>query len=273
MECPNCNGTVLAPQGQNGERVCGGCGLVFGKTPIAKEQSFIQWNPQWYSNWNENDSETLKEWLTILRTVSCQLNLPNFPYREEAARRIRKENNVLFRSQRFGKNKRATIAALLHIILREYEKNRPIKEICQQLSLDSRLVMKQSWALKKTVVDSRQRLVNSPRKKSAEYLFEYGAKITNDTRLLIAAKQTLKKIRKTGGNPVALASGALYHVCKNEKLKVSKEQIGKAFGISHRTVYANEAQIRAILQHIDKEKPHPASTPKLQILTIQNKTR
>jgi hypothetical protein len=72
---------------------------------------------------------------------------------------------------------------------------------------------------------------------------------------------------------VALAAGALYHVCKNKKLQVTKEQIGKAFGISHRTVYANEAQIRAILQQIDIKKKHSVSTPKTQILTIQNKTR
>ena len=273
LECPSCRGIAVSPEGQNGEKVCSTCGLVLSKTPIAKEQSFTQWNPEWHSNWHENDSETLKEWLTTLRTVSCQLNLPSFPYREETARRIRKENHILFQSQKFGKNKRATVAALLHLVLRHYDKNRPIKDICEQLSLDSRLVIKQSWALNKTVVDTKEQFIKSPRKKSTDYLFEYGAKITNDTKLLIEAKEILKKIRKTGGNPVAIASGALYHVCKNKKLKVSKEQIGKAFGISHRTVYANEAQIRAILQHMNIQKPHSASTPKLELLTIQKKIR
>jgi transcription initiation factor TFIIIB Brf1 subunit/transcription initiation factor TFIIB len=273
MRCPSCRGKVISPEGQNGEKVCSACGLVLSKTPIAREQSFTQWNPEWHSNWHQNDSETLKEWLTTLRTVSCQLNLPSFPYREEAARRIREENHILFHSQKFGKNKRATVAALLHLILRQYDKNRPIKDICKQLSLDSRLVIKQSWALNKTVIDNQRSFINIPRKTSTDYLFEYGGKITNDTQLLIQAEEILTKIRSTGGNPIALASGSFYHVCKNEKVKVSKEQIGEAFKISHRTVYTNEAKIRTLLQRAGIQKTQTASTPKLPLLIVARRKK
>ena len=273
MGCPSCKGRVISPEGQNGEKVCSTCGLVLSKTPIAKEQSFTQWNPEWHSNWHESDSETLKEWLTTLRTMSCQLNLPSFPYREEAARRIRKENHILFQSQKFGKNKRATVAALLHLVLRHYDKNRPIKDICKQLSLDSKLVMKQSWALNKTVIDNQRKFIDIPRKTSTDYLFEYGGKITNDTTLLVEAEETLMKIRRTGGNPIALASGALYHVCKNRKIKVSKDQIGETFKISHRTVYTNEARIRTLLQRMNIQKTHSASTQELQLLTVEQRKR
>jgi transcription initiation factor TFIIIB Brf1 subunit/transcription initiation factor TFIIB len=192
--------------------------------------------------------------------VSCQLNLPSFPYREEAARRIRRENHVLFQSQKFGKNKRATVAALLHQVLRHYDRNRPLKEICKQLSLDSKLVMKQSWALNKTVIDNQTQFIDIPRKTSTDYLFEYGGKITNDTTLLVEAEETLMKIRRTGGNPIALASGALYHACKNRKLKVPKDKIGEAFKISHRTVYTNEARIRNLLERVNIQKIQSAST-------------
>jgi len=272
LECPNCNGRVISPQGQSGEKVCSECGLVIGKTSIAREQSFFQWNPEWHSNWHENDSETLKEWLTTLRTVCCQLNLPSFPYREEAARRLRKENRVFFKSQKFGKNKRATVAALLYQILRQYEKNRSIKEICKQLSLDSRLVSKQSWALNKTITDNQTSIITLPRKTSTSYLFDYGGKITNNNTLLVEAEEILLKIRRTGGNPVALASGALYHVCKNGKAKVSKEQIGEAFKISHRTVYTNEARIRNLLQRSSVQN-QSASTSKLPLLMFEHLNR
>ena len=241
-----------------------------GKTSTTKAQNFIQWNPVWHSNWNENDSETLKEWLTILRTVSCQLNLPSFPYREEAARRIRKENQFFFQSQKFGKHKRATVAAILHQILRQYGKNRPLQEICKQLSLNSKLVIKQSWALNKDVIDSKRQFIDVPRKTTIDYLNEYGRKITNNTALLVEAEEILMKIRGTGGNPVALASGALYHICKNRDLKVSKVQIGQAFGISHRTVYTNEARIRT-LQRIGIEKMQSTSAQRQPLLTIENK--
>ncbi len=271
MECPNCNGLVVSPDGQNGEQVCSTCGLVFPRTSTIKENSFMQWNPKWHSNWQDNDSETLKEWLTILRTVSCQLNLPNFPYREEAARRIRKENCKFFQSQKFGKNKRATIAALLHQILRQYNKNRPLKDICKQLGLDSRLVTKQAWNLNKTIIETKEE-IKIPRRTSTDCLFDYGRKLPIDATLLAEANGILMRLRRPGGNPVALASGALYHVCKNKKLKVSKEQIAEAFKISHRTVYMNEVRIRTILKCIDIQKPPTTQTPlRMQIVTIQQR--
>ena len=272
LECPSCKGRVVFPEGQGGERVCSACGLVLNKTPVHRA-GFAQWNPSWHSNWHDGDSETLKEWLTVLRAVSCQLSLPSFPYREEAARRIRKEKHVFFKSQRFGKNKRATIAALLHGILRQYEKNRPLKEICRQLSLDSKQVTKQSWALNKTVIEGQSQSIDFPRKTSTDYLFEYGGKVTSDTRILTEAEDTLMKIRITGGNPVALASGALYHVCKSQKIKVSKEQIGEAFRISHRTVYTNEARIRTLLQRISIQQTQTVSPQKMPLLTIKQKAR
>jgi len=266
LACPCGKGRVVSPEGQNGEKVCSACGLVLKRNPVAKEQNFTQWSPEWHSNWHENDSETLKEWLTILRTVSCQLSLPSFPYREEAARRIRKENHLLFQSQKFGKNKRATVAALLHQVLKEYDKNRPVKEICTQLGLDSKLVTKQNWNLNKTFTEA-QGNASLPRKLSTDYLFEYGGKITNDKNLLVEAEEILTRIRRSGGNPVALASGALYHVCKSKKVKVSKERIAEVFKISHRTVYTNEARIRRLLSRINFRKTHNSQHLRTQLIS------
>jgi transcription initiation factor TFIIIB Brf1 subunit/transcription initiation factor TFIIB len=199
------------------------------------------------------------------------MNLPSFPYREEAARRIRKEKNLLFKSQRFGKNKRATIAALLHLILRQYNKNRPLQEICEQLSLDSRLVTKQTWALNKTVIENPGRYIDVPRRTSIDYLFKYGGKVTSDTALLIEAEEILMKLQRTGGNPIAIASGALYHICKRRNCKVSKEQIAKAFGISHRTVYTNEAQIRTVIQRLSLQETAPRRQKKVEVLVVQKR--
>jgi transcription initiation factor TFIIIB Brf1 subunit/transcription initiation factor TFIIB len=256
VECPNCKGTIVSQFWPCEERVCSSCGLVLIKTSIAKSANFIQWNPQWHSNWQESDSETLKEWLTTLRTVSSQLNLPSIPYKEEAARKIRKENRLLSQSQKFGKYKRATVAALLHLILKQYGKNRPIQEICKQLSLDSKLVIRQAWNLSKTAIENHKQVFEIPRKTPIDYLFEHGGKIATETTILIEAKETLQKIRRRGGNPIALAAGALYYVCKKKKLEVTKEKIAEAFGISHRTVYSNEAQIRAKIQEMTKHKTH-----------------
>ena len=212
--------------------------------PIFK--SFAHWSPEWYSNWNEEDSETLKEWLTTLRAVSCQLNIPNFPYREEAARTIRTQNHLLFRSQKLSKNKRVTVAALMHLILKEYNKTRSIKEISKELSLDFKSVMKHEWILNKTLNEEKNQ-IKIQRKSAIDYLNENAQKIINNKVIILSAKSTLIRIRRSGGNPVGLAAGALYYACKKNKIKVSKEMIGEAFRISERTVYANEARIRKLL--------------------------
>ena len=119
-----------------GEKICKNSGLVIEDSPTFK--SFTQWVPEWHSNWKEEDSETLKEWLTTLRSVTCHLNIPNYPYREEAARTIRTQNRLLSKSQKLSKNKRATVAALMHLVLKEYNKTRPIKDIAKELSLDTK---------------------------------------------------------------------------------------------------------------------------------------
>ena len=244
MKCPSCNGiTAVYPDGLMGEKICISCGLVLDETPTFR--SYNQWTPEWHSNWNKEDSETLKEWLTTLRSVSCQLNIPNFPYREEAARTIRTQKHLLFRSQKLSKNKRATVAALMHLILREYDKTRPLKEICKELSLDNRSVIKQAWILNKTI-NKKIEPQKTRRKTSRDYLHEYAGKITKDNELLLQAEKILVKIRRTGGNPLALAAGAFYHVCRKKKVNISKEKIGETFSISKRTVYTNEARIRKL---------------------------
>jgi len=240
----NCDGTVVYPEGLNGEKICIKCGLVIEETPTVK--GFAQWTPEWFSNWNEQDSETLKEWLTILRTISCQLNIPNYPYREEAARRIRKQNHELFKSQKLSKNKRATVAALMHLILKEYDQMRPLKEISKELSLDSKSVMKQAWLLNKTF-EAKKEPIKIQRLTSIDYLHEYAGKITANKELILSTENTLKQIRRSGGNPIGLAAGAFYYVCKKQT-KISKEKIGAIFGISARTVYSNEAKIRKLLR-------------------------
>jgi transcription initiation factor TFIIIB Brf1 subunit/transcription initiation factor TFIIB len=244
LDCPKCSGEIIYPEGLGGEKICSKCGLVIDTTPVS--QAFTQWAPQWYSNWSEEDSETVKEWLTMLRSVSCQLNLPNFPYREEAARKIRTHNTVLFRSQKLSKNKRITIAALMHLILREYDKLRPVNEISRELSLDTRAVTKHVWLLNKTLRSKEKAPIRIQRKTALDYLYEYAGKLTDDKEIIQQAESTLIKVRRAGGNPVGLAAGALYCACKTRKAKISKEDIGKAFHISDRTVYTNEARIRKI---------------------------
>jgi len=249
LKCQKCESAIIAPEGWEGEKICSNCGLVVDETPIFK--GYVQWTPEWHSNWNEQDSETLKEWLTILRGVSCQLNIPNYPYREEAARTIRKQNHSLFKSQRLSKNKRATIAALMHLILKEYDKMRPIKEISDDLSLDYRTVMKQAWLLNKTL-NSKKVTVRTKRKTATDYLHEYAGKITPNKELILNAENTLQKIKRAGGNPLGLAAGAFYYACK--KQKISKEKIGATFGISARTVYSNEAKIRKLIGPLTSHK-------------------
>jgi transcription initiation factor TFIIIB Brf1 subunit/transcription initiation factor TFIIB len=247
LNCPECHGTIVYPKGANGELVCKNCGLVI--SPPQKTPSFTRWAPRWFSNWNEDDSETLREWLTTLRMISCQLNIPNFPYREEAARMIRLNSNILFRSQRFGKNKREAVAALVHLVLKEYDKMRPLKEISQMLSLDHRLVTKYAWTMHKMVRFHRAFSTKDNLRKSAkDYLRKYGWNLTADAKVMQQAEQTLKTIRKQiSGNPISLAAGAFYFVCKSRNIKVSKDKIGEAFHISGRTVYSNERRINTLM--------------------------
>ena len=244
LNCQKCDGTVVYPEGLNGEKICSNCGLVIDETPTFK--GFTQWAPEWYSNWNEQDSETLKEWLTTLRTISCQLNIPNYPYREEAARTIRKQNHALFKSQKLSKNKRAAVAALMHLILKEYDKMRSIKEISKELSLDNKAVMKQAWLLNKTL-KAKKEPIRIQRLTAVDYLHEYARKITADKKLILTAENILQQIRRSGGNPIGLAAGAFYYVCKKQT-KISKEKIGATFGVSARTVYSNEAKIRKLMR-------------------------
>jgi transcription initiation factor TFIIIB Brf1 subunit/transcription initiation factor TFIIB len=242
INCQSCDGELVYPEGLNGEKICKECGLVIDETPTFK--SFSPWTPEWHSNWNEQDSETIKEWLTTLRAVSCQLNIPNFPYREEAARTIRKQNNCFSKSQKLSKNKRATVAALIHLILKEYNKIRPIKEISNELLLDKKLVSRQTWILNKTLIHERKDAIQ--RKTATDYLFEKSGKVTFKKEIIATAEKILLKIKGSGGNPIGVAAGALYLVCKKNP-KISKDEIGRAFGISERTVYANEARIRRLI--------------------------
>jgi transcription initiation factor TFIIIB Brf1 subunit/transcription initiation factor TFIIB len=244
LKSHQCEETIIYPEGITGEKICSICGIVIDETPTL--QNYTRWAPEWYSNWSEDDSETLKEWLTILRSVSCQLNIPNFPYREEVARTIRTNNRIIFKSQKLSKNKRVTIAALIHLILKEYDKMRPLKQISQELSIDSRIVIKQSWLLNKTLSNNEKRPIKIPRKTSLSYLHEYASKLTEDKELIQNAEQMLLKVKKAGGNPLGIAAGAFYNACKKRKAQISKEKIGEAFHISGRTVYTNEARIRKL---------------------------
>jgi transcription initiation factor TFIIIB Brf1 subunit/transcription initiation factor TFIIB len=251
---------LVYPEGLTGEKICKDCGLVIDDTPTFK--SFSQWTPEWHSNWNDQDSETIKEWLTTLRAVSCQLNIPNFPYREEAARTIRKQNHCFSKSQKLSKNKRATVAALMHLVLKEYDKIRPIKDISMELLLDKKLILKQAWILNKTLNPETKKTIQ--RKTATDYLFEKGRKLIFNNETISDAEKTLLQIKGSGGNPIGVAAGALYFACK-KKTKISKEEIGQAFCISERTVYANEARIRRLIA--------TKTRTKLSNGTLQKKTR
>lgn len=240
FKCPLCKGVPISPEGIKGEKVCTTCGLVMGHTYHVP--MFTRWTPEWYSNWSSEDSESLKEWLTTLRTVSCQLRIPRFPYQEEAAIKIRKEQAFLLKSQRFAKNKRASIVALLHLVLKEYNKIRPIKQMCQELNMNSKLVLKQLWIIKTT--NTKKNLIKIHRRTPKDYLTKYATQITNQNETLVYAKEILGKIHLLGGNPISIAAGALYYSCKKTKSLISKDQIGDVFHISPRTVDTNERRIR-----------------------------
>lgn len=248
MNCPKCKGPLVYPDGLEGEAVCERCGLVV--SPAQTGPSFSEWTPTRLSAWSRQDSETLRKWLTTLRTVSAQLNLPSTPYNEEAARIIRQKSQFLFRSQRFGKNKREAVAALLYLILKEYEVMRPLKEICGKLSLEPALVTKYAWEMRKM---TNLKKIFTP----IDYLRKYGSTLAADKELIKTAEKLLTTIKKQiTGNPISLAAGAVYLICKNNKTRISKEQIGHAFQISSRTVYTNAHRIsRTISQKYLNVRP------------------
>ena len=68
-------------------------------------------------------------------------------------------------------------------------------------------------------------------------------KITSDKELILQAQNNVLRLKRFGGNPIGLAAGAFYDVCKKNKIKISKEKIGEAFRISPRTVYINEQEL------------------------------
>jgi len=88
-----------------------------------------------------------------------------------------------------------------------------------------------------------------PTSKSArDYLGKYASKLTTDSGLIRMTEKLLTSIRRDiSGNPISLAAGAFYFICKNRKIKVSKDEIGKVFHISGRTVYSNERRISKLL--------------------------
>jgi len=268
LNCPKCDcDAVLYPEGIEGEKICGVCGTVIDEIPSFK--GYAQWTPEWYSTWSDQDSETLKEWLTTLRAVTCQLNIPNYPYREEAARTIRTQKNSLFKSQKLSKNKRETVAGLIHLTLKEYNKLRPIKEISKELSLNPKTVLKQTWLLSK-ILNAKKRPFDMRRKNVMDYLHEYAGKVTKDKDLILSAEAVLMRIQRSGGNPIGVAAGSLYYVCKKSKIKISKEEIGEAFRISARTVYTNEARIRALLAAKLDENPLTVGILADPLVTCQN---
>ena len=239
LKCPECHGSLIFPNGKYGEIVCERCGLVI--TGFQDNQGFTEWTPEWYSNWDKRDSDTLREWLTALRTVSCHLCLPDLPYREEAARVIRKRRSRIFRSQMLGKNKKEAVTALVFLILRQYGEARSMKEMCETLSLDTSLVMKHSWVLRKM---TKLKRIYSP----SDHLKYNAWKLTHNLDLIRKTEDLLGRLgKKVSGNPVSLAAGAFYHICKSKGLKLSKDDIGMAFHISGRTVYSNEKRISEIV--------------------------
>ena len=208
-------------------------------------QKFNRWTMEWHSNWSPEEPESLKEWLTTLRTVSCQLRIPRFPYQEEAAIKIRKHKSLFLKSQRFAKNKRATIVALIHLVIKEYDKIRPIKQMCQELNMENKIVQKQLWMLK--TINTKKGLIKIQRKTPKDYLHEYADQITNKTETLAIAKKVIIKIQKLGGNPISIAAGSLYYASKTTKNQISKNRIEQVFQISPRTVDTNERKIRNLI--------------------------
>ena len=94
LDCPKCSGTIVYPEGLSGEKTCSQCGLVIDEMPAF--QISANWVPEWHSNWDEDDSETTKQWLTNLRSVSCQLHLPDFPLQRRGRSHNKKPKQTSF---------------------------------------------------------------------------------------------------------------------------------------------------------------------------------
>ena len=159
--------------------------------------------------------------------------------------KIRKKKSLFLKSQRFAKNKRATIVALMHLVLKEYEKIRSIKQMCQELKIEIKVVQKQLWILK--TINNNRGLIKIKRKTSKDYLLEHAHQITNKKETLAFAKKVVTRIQKLGGNPISIAAGSLYYASKTTKNPISKNRIGKVFQISPRTVDTNERKIRNLI--------------------------
>ena len=159
--------------------------------------------------------------------IFLQLKIPRFPYQEEAAITIRKEKTTFSKSQRFAKNKRETMVALMHLVLREYGKIRPVKQMCQELNVDVKLVMKQVWMLK--AINANKCLINIQRITSKDYLVEYATQITSKKETLAFANSIVLNVHKLGGNPISIAAGALFYACKISKTPIQKTKSGRSF--------------------------------------------
>jgi hypothetical protein len=89
--------------------------------------------------------------------------------------------------------------------------------------------------------------------KLVDYSETYGYQLAPGLELVGTTEKLLTNIHKRiSGNPISLAAGALYHICKEKAIKISKDEIGKAFHISGRTVYSNERRISKLIARKEK---------------------
>jgi transcription initiation factor TFIIIB Brf1 subunit/transcription initiation factor TFIIB len=108
--------------------------------------------------------------------------------------------------------------------------------------------------LNKTLRLKEEKPIKIQRKTSANYLYENSRKLVNDRQLIEFAEATVSRVKRAGGNPVGVAAGALYFAAKTKRAKLSKEDIGRVFNISARTVYSNEMRIRQLLSEVKPPK-------------------
>ena len=102
--------------------------------------------------------------------------------------------------------------------------------------------MQRTWILKE--INIKKRLIKTQRKRSKDYLNEYGHQVTQKKETIILAKRILNVLQKRGKNPISVAARALYYSSEITKSRSSKSQIEKIFHISPRTVDTNERKIR-----------------------------